>query len=85
MIVGFGGRVIDTAGDGILAEFASVLNAVKCAAGMAGEDALAKAALQELRRVQLNISLNWVATQMPIKQKADREHYLNGLRRAGLV
>jgi adenylate cyclase len=26
-----GGRVIDTAGDGVLAEFASVLNAVNCA------------------------------------------------------
>ena len=31
MIKEHGGRVIDTAGDGILAEFASVLNAVKCA------------------------------------------------------
>jgi adenylate cyclase len=31
MISGFDGRIIDTAGDGILAEFASVLNAVKCA------------------------------------------------------
>jgi class 3 adenylate cyclase len=28
MISSFGGRVIDTAGDGILAEFSSVLNAV---------------------------------------------------------
>ena len=31
MVVEFGGRVIDTAGDGILAEFPSVVNAVKCA------------------------------------------------------
>jgi CRP-like cAMP-binding protein len=31
MIAGFGGRVIDTAGDGVLAEFFSVLKAVKCA------------------------------------------------------
>jgi len=31
MIGEHGGRIIDTAGDGILAEFASVLNAVKCA------------------------------------------------------
>jgi len=31
-IVGeFGGRVIDTAGDGILAEFPSVVNALRCA------------------------------------------------------
>src|SRR5438270_7654734 len=31
MIPEHGGRVIDTAGDGILAEFASVLGAVRCA------------------------------------------------------
>jgi len=31
MVGEFGGRIIDTAGDGILAEFASVVNAVKCA------------------------------------------------------
>src|SRR5438105_1696479 len=31
MIKEHNGRVIDTAGDGVLAEFASVLNAVKCA------------------------------------------------------
>jgi adenylate cyclase len=32
MVGEFGGRIIDTAGDGILAEFPSVVNAVKCAA-----------------------------------------------------
>ena len=31
MIGQFGGRIIDTAGDGILAEFKSVANAVECA------------------------------------------------------
>ena len=31
MIASYGGRVIDTAGDGILAEFGSALNAVSCA------------------------------------------------------
>jgi adenylate cyclase len=31
MLGEFGGRVSDTAGDGILAEFPSVVNAVKCA------------------------------------------------------
>ena len=34
MIGEFGGRVIDTAGDGILAEFTSVVNAVRSAAGI---------------------------------------------------
>src|SRR5438105_13872907 len=31
MIAQFGGRIIDTAGDGILAEFGSVVNGVECA------------------------------------------------------
>jgi class 3 adenylate cyclase/pimeloyl-ACP methyl ester carboxylesterase len=31
MVTGFGGRIIDTAGDGILAEFGSVWNAIHCA------------------------------------------------------
>ena len=51
---------------------------------MAGKNDLAKAALQELRRAQPNISLAWIESQMPIKQDADREHYLEGFRRAGL-
>jgi uncharacterized membrane protein (UPF0182 family) len=45
------------------------------AAGMAG---------QELRRAQPNISLAWIAKQMPIKLDTDREHNVEGFRRAGL-
>jgi TolB-like protein/cytochrome c-type biogenesis protein CcmH/NrfG len=54
------------------------------AAGMAGQIDVAKAALQELRRTQPNISLAWIATQLPWKLDSDREHYLEGFRRAGL-
>jgi TolB-like protein/Tfp pilus assembly protein PilF len=54
------------------------------AAGMAGQHEVARVALQELRRVQPNISLTWLANEMPIKQEADRQHYLEGFRRAGL-
>jgi len=54
------------------------------AAGMAGQADIAKVALQELRRAQPNISLGWLTNQMPIKNDADREHYLDGFRRAGL-
>ena len=54
------------------------------AAGMAGQYDVAKVALQELRRVQPNVSLAWIASQIPIKRDADREHYLEGFRRAGL-
>ena len=51
---------------------------------MAGHSEVAKAALSELRRAQPNISLAWIAKQMPIKHDTDREHYLEGFRRAGL-
>ncbi len=54
------------------------------AAGMAGAAELATTAVQELRRVQPNISLAWVANQLPWKLDSDREHYLEGFRRAGL-
>jgi TolB-like protein/cytochrome c-type biogenesis protein CcmH/NrfG len=54
------------------------------AAGMAGEIEVARAALAQLRRTQPNISLAWIATQLPWSIDADREHYLEGFRRAGL-
>jgi TolB-like protein len=54
------------------------------AAGMAGQAEAAAAALQELRRAQPNISLAWIAKEMPILEDAEREHYLEGFRRAGL-
>jgi hypothetical protein len=54
------------------------------AAAMAGQHDVAAAALHELRRAQPNISLAWIAKQMPTKQEAEREHYLEGFRRAGL-
>jgi hypothetical protein len=54
------------------------------AAGMAGQVEVATAALQELRRAQPNISLAWIANQLPWNLDSDREHYLEGFRRAGL-
>jgi TolB-like protein len=54
------------------------------AAGMTGQTEVAAAALEELRRVQPNISLAWIAHQLPWKLDSDREHYLEGFRRAGL-
>lgn len=53
-------------------------------AGMSGNRKLAETALAELRRTQPNISLSWIATQLPWNSDADREHYLEGFRRAGL-
>lgn len=53
-------------------------------AGMSGDRETAQMALAELRRTQPNISLTWIETQLPWSNDADREHYLEGLRRAGL-
>ena len=66
-------------------DFVGAHRVLTAAAGMNEENDVAKIALQELRRAQPNISLSWIASQMPIKLEADREHYLEGLRRAGLA
>ncbi|SHL91716.1 TolB amino-terminal domain-containing protein [Bradyrhizobium lablabi] len=65
-------------------DFVGAHRVLTAAAGMAGHHDVARAALQELRRAQPNISLAFIANHMPIKQDADREHYLEGFRRAGL-
>ena len=54
------------------------------AAGMAGDSALAAQALQDLRRAQPNISLAWVATQLPLRGE-ELDRFVEGLRRAGLT
>jgi tetratricopeptide (TPR) repeat protein len=66
------------------ADFVGAHRVLTAAAGMAGQLEIAKAALQELRRAQPNISLAWIAEYMPIKQETEREHYVEGFRRAGL-
>jgi tetratricopeptide (TPR) repeat protein len=65
-------------------DFVGAHRVLTAAAGMAGQIELASAALQELRRAQANISLDWIAKQMPIALDSEREHYLEGFRRAGL-
>ena len=65
-------------------DFVGAHRVLTAAAGMAGYDEPAKAALQELRRAQPNISLAWIASEMPFEHEADRKHYLEGLKRAGL-
>src|SRR6202011_2268879 len=54
----FGGRIIDTAGDGILAEFASVVNAVKCAVAIQSNMAERNAAIEPECRMQYRIGIN---------------------------
>ena len=65
-------------------DFSGAHRVLTAAAGMADKCDVAKAALQELRRAQPNISLTWLASQMPFEHDAERKHYLEGFRRAGL-
>ncbi|HYC10447.1 MAG TPA: hypothetical protein VEC10_12470, partial [Steroidobacteraceae bacterium] len=66
------------------ADFVGAHRVLTAAAAMAGQRDTAEAALRELRRVQPNISLAWIASQIPAKHDAEREHYLEAFRRAGL-
>jgi TolB-like protein len=66
-------------------DFVGAHRVLTAAAGLAGRGDVAKAALQELCRVQPNVSLAWIAEHMPIQHDADREHYLEGFKRAGLT
>ena len=58
MIGEFGGHIIDTAGDGILAEFPSVVNAVKCAVAIQSKMAERNVAIELDRRMQFRIGIN---------------------------
>ena len=66
------------------ADFVGAHRVLTAAAGMAGQLDIAEAALRELRRIQPNISLAWIAREIPTRQDSEREHYLEGFRRAGL-
>jgi TolB-like protein/cytochrome c-type biogenesis protein CcmH/NrfG len=66
-------------------DFVGAHRVLTAAAAMAGETALAARALQELRRAQPNISLDWIAANIPIRHAAERDHYLDAFRRAGLA
>ena len=66
------------------ADFVGAHRVLTAAAGMAGHNDIAAAALQELRRTQPNISLAWISNEIPIMQVSELEHYLEAFRRAGL-
>ena len=65
-------------------DFVGAHRVLTAAAGMAGQTEVAKLALQDLRRTQPNITLAWIAREMPWRDQAHSEHYLQGLRSAGL-
>ena len=58
MVGELGGRVIDTAGDGMLAEFPSVLNAVECAVAIQRKMVERNAAIEPQRRMEFRIGIN---------------------------
>jgi TolB-like protein/cytochrome c-type biogenesis protein CcmH/NrfG len=66
-------------------DFVGAYRVLASAAGMAGRADIARDAVRELLRVQPDISLAWIAKQMPMKHAADIEHYVEGFRRAGLA
>jgi hypothetical protein len=51
---------------------------------MTDQREIASKALKELRRVQPNASLSFVGNEMPFEANAERDHYLEAFRRAGL-
>src|SRR5215475_11214644 len=58
MIGRLGGRIIDTAGDGILAEFTSVIDAVECAGAIQETMAKRNAEIEVERRMQYRMGIN---------------------------
>jgi adenylate cyclase len=58
MVGEHGGRVIDTAGDGILAEFGSVVNAVECAISIQKTMVERNGNVEVARRMQFRIGVN---------------------------
>ena len=66
-------------------DFVGAHRVLTAAIGMAGDTEAAKSALDNLLRAQPNLSLAWIATNMPVREEAEREHYLEGFRRAGLA
>jgi len=66
------------------ADFAGAHRVLVAAAGISGQQELAAAALRELRRAQPNVSRAWILANVPLKNDADRIHYIEGFRRAGL-
>src|SRR3954469_25193184 len=57
-VANYGGRVIDTAGDGILAEFPSVIAAVQCATEIQVTMARRNADVPKSRRMLFRIGIN---------------------------
>ena len=65
-------------------DFVGAHRVLTASLGMAGHIKAAAAALEALRVAQPSLSLAWLSSDMPFEHEADKAHYLEGFRRAGL-
>ena len=64
--------------------FGTAWRTFAAAAGLAGEIVIAAQALAEAKRLQPDLSVDWVERYHPIVRPEDRAMYIEGLRKAGL-
>jgi tetratricopeptide (TPR) repeat protein len=65
--------------------FGTAWRTLASSAGLAGDLETGRAALSETRRLQPNLSADWIMQHHPIVASEDRERYVDGLRRSGLT
>ena len=64
--------------------FGTAWRTLAAAAGLAGHFDVAAEALVQVKRLQPNVSLEWIEKYHPIVHSEDRAMYMEGLRQAGL-
>ncbi|TGT65365.1 MULTISPECIES: adenylate/guanylate cyclase domain-containing protein [unclassified Mesorhizobium] len=64
--------------------FGTAWRTLTAAAGLAGDLEIARQGLVECKRLQPNLSIDWVEKYHPLIRAEDRATYIEGLRRAGL-
>ncbi|AZO38787.1 MULTISPECIES: adenylate/guanylate cyclase domain-containing protein [unclassified Mesorhizobium] len=64
--------------------FGTAWRTLTAAAGLAGDLEIARQGLVECKRLQRNLSIDWVEKYHPLIRAEDRARYIEGLRRAGL-
>jgi adenylate cyclase len=64
--------------------FGTAWRTLAAAAGLAGEPDVGTKALLEARRLQPNLSIDWIERYHPIVRAEDRSMYIEGLRKVGL-
>ncbi len=65
-------------------DFVGAHRVLTASLGMQGGVEAARSALEGVHRTQPNLTLAWLASELPFEHAADKAHYLEGFRRAGL-